>query len=150
MEARHRTALGDLAAEVEPELDQSMEAYPEVLVKFREELTRPLHGRLCSSSASEVWDGSFFRLQKRWGQHLLTNLCVLDAIVRHATIRLGDAVLEVGPGPDNLTVRLLASPVDSVAAIEIHPRMATAVAVRARDLGLAHKLTVLPARPPTP
>jgi hypothetical protein len=42
MEARHRTALGDLAAEVEPELDQSMEAYPEVLVKFREELTRPL------------------------------------------------------------------------------------------------------------
>jgi hypothetical protein len=42
MEARQRIALGGLAAEVEPELDQSMEAYPEVLVKFREELTRPL------------------------------------------------------------------------------------------------------------
>jgi hypothetical protein len=34
--------LGDLAAEMEPELDQFMEAYHEVLVKFREELTRPL------------------------------------------------------------------------------------------------------------
>ena len=42
MEARQRTELGGLAAEAEPELDQSMEAYPEVLVKFRKELTRPL------------------------------------------------------------------------------------------------------------
>jgi hypothetical protein len=42
MEARQRTALGSLAAETEPELDQFMEAYHEVLVKFKEELTRPL------------------------------------------------------------------------------------------------------------
>jgi hypothetical protein len=42
MEARQRMALGDLAAETETELDQFMEAYHEVLVKFREELTRPL------------------------------------------------------------------------------------------------------------
>jgi hypothetical protein len=42
MEARQRTALGGLAAETEPELDQFMEAYHEVLVKLREELTRPL------------------------------------------------------------------------------------------------------------
>jgi hypothetical protein len=31
-----------LAAETEPELYQFMEAYHEVLVKFREEKTRPL------------------------------------------------------------------------------------------------------------
>jgi hypothetical protein len=42
MEARQRTALGGLDVETEPELDQFMEAYHEVLVKFREELTRPL------------------------------------------------------------------------------------------------------------
>ena len=53
------------------------------------------HGcRLYSSSASEAWDGPFFRLQKRWGQHLLTNPRVLDAIVRRAAIRPGDAVLK--------------------------------------------------------
>jgi hypothetical protein len=42
MEARQHTVLGGLAAETEPELDQFMEAYHEVLVMFREELTRPL------------------------------------------------------------------------------------------------------------
>ena len=42
MEARQHMALGGLAAETEPELDQFMEAYHEVLVKLREELTRPL------------------------------------------------------------------------------------------------------------
>jgi hypothetical protein len=42
MEARQRTTLGGLTAEAEPELDQSMEVYPEVLVKFREQLTRSL------------------------------------------------------------------------------------------------------------
>ncbi|RLN40742.1 homeotic protein knotted-1 [Panicum miliaceum] len=42
LEARQRTALGGLGAATEPELDQFMEAYHEMLVKFREELTRPL------------------------------------------------------------------------------------------------------------
>jgi hypothetical protein len=42
MEARQHTVLGGLAAETEPELDQFMEVYLEVLVKFREKLTRLL------------------------------------------------------------------------------------------------------------
>eukprot|EP00267_Zea_mays_P028046 XP_008657539.1 homeobox protein knotted-1-like 7 [Zea mays] len=42
VEARQRMVLGGLAAETEPELDQFMEAYHEVLVKFREELMRLL------------------------------------------------------------------------------------------------------------
>jgi hypothetical protein len=44
VETRQHTALGGLAAatEPEPELDQFMEAHNEMLVKFREELTRPL------------------------------------------------------------------------------------------------------------
>eukprot|EP00267_Zea_mays_P022203 XP_008646852.1 homeotic protein knotted-1-like [Zea mays] len=42
VEARQRTTLGGLAAAAEPELDQFMEAYHEMLVKFREKLMRPL------------------------------------------------------------------------------------------------------------
>jgi hypothetical protein len=44
MEAQQRTTLGGVAAETEPEpeLDQFMRAYHEVLVKLREELTRQL------------------------------------------------------------------------------------------------------------
>ena len=75
VEARQHTALGGLAAETEQEPDQFMEAYHEVLVKFREELTRPLQeamkfmrkmepqlnslsisGRsLCNTLSSERW-----------------------------------------------------------------------------------------------
>ena len=94
-----------------------------------------------SSPASEAWDGRF-RLHKPRGQHLLTNPRVLDAIVRHAALRPGDAVLEVGPGTGNLTVRLLASPVNHVAAVEIDPRMVDAVTARAAALDISHKLTV--------
>ncbi|KAJ1291043.1 hypothetical protein BS78_02G289300 [Paspalum vaginatum] len=83
-----------------------------------------------SSSASEAWDSPFLWLQKRRGQHLLTNPRVLDDIVRRAAIRPGDAVLEAGPGTGNLTVRLLASPGAAVAAVEVDPRIATAVAAR--------------------
>jgi hypothetical protein len=42
VEAWQRTALGSLIATTEPELDQFMEVYHEILVKFREELTRLL------------------------------------------------------------------------------------------------------------
>jgi hypothetical protein len=42
MVARQHATPGGLTAETKPELDKFMEAYHEVLVKFREELTRPL------------------------------------------------------------------------------------------------------------
>jgi hypothetical protein len=42
VEARQRTALGGLAVATELELGQFVEAYHEMLVKFREELMRPL------------------------------------------------------------------------------------------------------------
>ena len=42
LELRQRTSLSGLGAATEPELDQFMEAYHEMLVKYREELTRPL------------------------------------------------------------------------------------------------------------
>jgi 18S rRNA (adenine1779-N6/adenine1780-N6)-dimethyltransferase len=106
-------------------------------------------GSFCTSSssspASEAWDGRF-RLHKPRGQHLLTNPRILDAIVRHAALRPGDAVLEVGPGTGNLTARLLASPVHHVTAVEIDTRMVEAVTARAAALDLAQKLTVRTSR----
>jgi hypothetical protein len=42
VEARQRTTLVGPAAATEPELDQFMEAYHEMLAKFTEELTRPM------------------------------------------------------------------------------------------------------------
>ncbi|KAJ4731196.1 Homeobox protein knotted-1-like 1 [Rhynchospora pubera] len=42
LEVRHRTSFNRLDVPIEPELDQFMEAYHEMLVKYREELTRPL------------------------------------------------------------------------------------------------------------
>uniref|UniRef100_A0A0D9WZB2 rRNA adenine N(6)-methyltransferase n=1 Tax=Leersia perrieri TaxID=77586 RepID=A0A0D9WZB2_9ORYZ len=95
-----------------------------------------------SQAAVEAWDGRF-RLHKPRGQHLLTNPRVLDAIARHAALRPGDAVLEVGPGTGNLTVRLLSSPAAHVSAVEIDLRMVEAVTARADALGLSHKLTVI-------
>ncbi|KAF0889545.1 hypothetical protein E2562_026959 [Oryza meyeriana var. granulata] len=95
-----------------------------------------------SPAAAEAWDRRF-RLHKPRGQHLLTNPRVLDAIVRRAALRPGDAVLEVGPGTGNLTVRLLESPAARVSAVEIDPRMVDAVTARVDALGLAHKLTVI-------
>ncbi|KAF3320480.1 homeobox protein [Carex littledalei] len=42
LEVRQRSSFNRLDAPIEPELDQFMEAYHEMLVKYREELTRPL------------------------------------------------------------------------------------------------------------
>ncbi|KAJ3672825.1 hypothetical protein LUZ60_006199 [Juncus effusus] len=42
LEARQRNSLARLDTPIEPELDQFMEAYHEMLVKYKEELTRPL------------------------------------------------------------------------------------------------------------
>ncbi|MBM3460613.1 MAG: ribosomal RNA small subunit methyltransferase A [Armatimonadetes bacterium] len=61
------------------------------------------------------------RLKKRLGQHLLTAPGWLERIVATAAVQPGDGVLEIGPGPGNLT-RLLADavgPTGRVLALEL-------------------------------
>jgi len=48
-----------------------------------------------------------FELNKAFGQHLLKNPLILDAIVEKAELKSTDIVLEIGSGTGNLTVRLL-------------------------------------------
>mgnify|MGYP000359557793 FL=1 len=57
--------------------------------------------------------------RKRFGQHWLVDQGVLHRIVAAADLTAGDRILEVGPGRGALTERLLDSPAESVAAVEL-------------------------------
>lgn len=65
----------------------------------------------------------------RLGQHFLRDGAVLDAIVAAADLRPGQRVLEVGPGPGNLTARLAAAvgAKGTVVAIEADKALAAAL-----------------------
>lgn len=59
-------------------------------------------------------------MRKDLGQHFLRDDAVLEAVVQAAQLRAGHRVLEIGPGPGNLTARLSAAvgPKGEVVAIE--------------------------------
>lgn len=44
---------------------------------------------------------------KGFGQHILKNPLIIQAMVEKSAIRSTDVVLEIGPGTGNMTVRLL-------------------------------------------
>lgn len=66
------------------------------------------------------------RMRKDLGQHFLRDDTVLEAVVAAAGLRAGHRVLEVGPGPGNLTARLSAAvgPKGEVVAIEADAALA--------------------------
>ncbi|HJQ92793.1 MAG TPA: 16S rRNA (adenine(1518)-N(6)/adenine(1519)-N(6))-dimethyltransferase RsmA [Candidatus Thermoplasmatota archaeon] len=66
------------------------------------------------------------RLRKDLGQHFLHDAMVLQSVVGGADLRPGQKVLEVGPGPGNLTERLAKAvgPKGRVVAIEADPALA--------------------------
>ncbi len=66
-------------------------------------------------------------VRKRWGQHFLANAATARRIVEAARVQPDDDVLEVGPGDGALT-RFLAASARTVAAVEIDPLRAEALA----------------------
>jgi 16S rRNA (adenine1518-N6/adenine1519-N6)-dimethyltransferase len=68
-------------------------------------------------------------LKKRFGQHFLTDRSTLRRIVEFARIEPADTVLEVGPGPGNLTAEL-AAVARRVIAIEIDRDLIPALRAR--------------------
>ena len=70
-----------------------------------------------------------YRHKKELGQHFLRDEAVLDAVVGAADLRTGHRVLEVGPGPGNLTHRLAQAvqPSGQVVAIEADKALAEAL-----------------------
>lgn len=77
-----------------------------------------------------------------YGQHILKNPGVADAIVLKANLKPTDCVLEVGPGTGNLTVRILEK-ARRVIAVEVDPRMAAEVTKRVQGKPEQKKLEIL-------
>lgn len=74
-------------------------------------------------------DENAHKHRKELGQHFLRDEAVLDAVVGAADMKLGHRVLEIGPGPGNLTARLAAAvgPQGHVTAIEADKALAQAL-----------------------
>ncbi|KAG8919623.1 Dimethyladenosine transferase [Tulasnella sp. 417] len=81
-----------------------------------------------SSTSGDRAQNPLFNTE-RFGQHILKNPQVAQAIVEKANLRPTDKVLEVGPGTGNLTVRILEK-AKNVTAIEMDPRMAAELTKR--------------------
>jgi 18S rRNA (adenine1779-N6/adenine1780-N6)-dimethyltransferase len=83
-----------------------------------------------------------FKFNTNFGQHILKNPGVSDAIVEKAFLKPTDTVLEVGPGTGNLTVRILER-VKKCICVEVDPRMAAEVTKRVQGTPEQRKLEVL-------
>lgn len=81
-----------------------------------------------------TFGGLGMTLQKKFGQHLLKNMGILDKIVEAAQIKSTDVVFEIGPGTGNLTAKLLPL-AKRVVASEVDPRMVSEVKKRAQLMG---------------
>ncbi|KAK8084843.1 S-adenosyl-L-methionine-dependent methyltransferase [Apiospora hydei] len=77
-----------------------------------------------------------------YGQHILKNPGIADAIVQKAFIKETDTVLEVGPGTGNISIRILEK-AKKLIAVEIDPRMAAEVTKRVQGKPEQRKLEVL-------
>lgn len=93
-----------------------------------------------AASAGGHQSGMVFN--KGFGQHILKNPLVIQAIVEKAAVQPTDIVLEIGPGTGNLTEKLLQS-AKRVIAFEIDPRMVAELTKRFHGTPLAGKLQVV-------
>ncbi|KAL0477990.1 hypothetical protein AKO1_005305 [Acrasis kona] len=82
------------------------------------------------------------QFDKGFGQHILKNPLVIDAILNKAAIRSTDVVLEIGPGTGNMTIKMLAL-AKKVIAIEVDPRMVVELKKRVQGTPLASKLEII-------
>ncbi|ODA80633.1 hypothetical protein RJ55_03592 [Drechmeria coniospora] len=83
-----------------------------------------------------------FKFNTNFGQHILKNPGVSDAIVDKAYLKPTDTVLEIGPGTGNLTVRILEKAKKCI-CVELDPRMAAEVTKRVQGKPEQRKLEVI-------
>ncbi|EFA78940.1 dimethyladenosine transferase [Heterostelium album PN500] len=83
-----------------------------------------------------------FQMNKTFGQHLLKNPLIIDAIVDKSQLKSTDTVLEIGPGTGNLTMKLLES-CKKVIAVEVDPRMAAELQKRVATTPYASHLEII-------
>ncbi|KAG5999488.1 Dimethyladenosine transferase [Claviceps lovelessii] len=100
---------------------------------------RPAHGSGSSGASSK---NNVFKFNTNFGQHILKNPGVSDAIVEKAYLKPTDTVLEIGPGTGNLTVRILERAKKCI-CVELDPRMAAEVTKRVQGTPEQRKLEVI-------
>ncbi|KAF4335609.1 dimethyladenosine transferase dimethyltransferase [Fusarium beomiforme] len=83
-----------------------------------------------------------FKFNTNFGQHILKNPGVADAIVEKSFLKPTDIVLEIGPGTGNLSVRILER-AKKLIAIEYDPRMAAEITKRVAGTPEQKKLEVI-------
>ncbi|KAI0164516.1 rRNA adenine dimethylase [Hypoxylon sp. FL1284] len=83
-----------------------------------------------------------FKFSKDFGQHILKNPGIAEAIVNKSNLKPTDTVLEVGPGTGNLTVKILEQ-AKKVIAVEMDPRMAAETTKRVQGKPEQKRLEVL-------
>ncbi|CAM1500786.1 Fc.00g099480.m01.CDS01 [Cosmosporella sp. VM-42] len=98
--------------------------------------------RPSNNSSSAANKNNVFKFNTNFGQHILKNPGVSDAIVEKAFLKPTDTVLEVGPGTGNLTVRILERAKKCI-CVELDPRMAAEVTKRVQGTPEQRKLEVL-------
>ncbi|KAH6986094.1 dimethyladenosine transferase [Ilyonectria sp. MPI-CAGE-AT-0026] len=103
---------------------------------------RPSGGGGGSGGGSNSNKNNVFKFNTNFGQHILKNPGVSDAIVEKAFLKPTDTVLEVGPGTGNLTVRILERAKKCI-CVEVDPRMAAEVTKRVQGTPEQRKLEVL-------
>ncbi|KOS21439.1 Dimethyladenosine transferase [Escovopsis weberi] len=96
-------------------------------------------GAKASSNSNK---NNVFKFNTNFGQHILKNPGVADAIVEKAFLKPTDTVLEIGPGTGNLTVRILDKAKKCI-CVEVDPRMAAEVTKRVQGKPEQRKLEVL-------
>ncbi|KAG6294084.1 hypothetical protein E4U09_002737 [Claviceps aff. purpurea] len=101
---------------------------------------RPNKGPGGGSSAASK--NNVFKFNTNFGQHILKNPGVSDAIVEKAYLKPTDTVLEIGPGTGNLTVRILERAKKCI-CVELDPRMAAEVTKRVQGTPEQRKLEVI-------
>jgi len=76
-----------------------------------------------------------------YGQHILKNPGIVNAIVEKSAVKPSDIVMEVGPGTGNLSVKILEK-AKRLLAYEIDPRMVAELNKRVTGTPFQHKLDV--------
>ncbi|KAF4122796.1 18S rRNA (adenine1779-N6/adenine1780-N6)-dimethyltransferase [Geosmithia morbida] len=95
-----------------------------------------------NANSNSAAKNNVFKFNTNFGQHILKNPGVSEAIVDKAYLKPTDTVLEVGPGTGNLTVRILERARRCI-CVELDPRMAAEVTKRVQGTPEQKKLEVM-------
>uniref|UniRef100_T2M3P0 rRNA adenine N(6)-methyltransferase n=1 Tax=Hydra vulgaris TaxID=6087 RepID=T2M3P0_HYDVU len=82
------------------------------------------------------------QFKHEFGQHILKNPLIVNAIIDKAAIKSTDTVLEVGPGTGNMSVKILEK-AKKLIACELDPRMASELQKRVQGSPEANKLHLI-------